>query len=1007
MCNAWCLEFAEIVPPILGNEFPSILEVGSRDINGSVREVLSECAGEYIGVDMCEGPGVDRVLNVAALADTFKSESFDLVVSTEMLEHCEKWQDALYQMASVLRDGGLLLITTRSPGFELHDYPSDYWRFSYDDFERIFSRLGSILALQSDMTLGWPCGIGVLVRKKIGQTDLVAWKAWLDSVQVYTMVNEEKHPLGHKKGSSPEAMIFDQYSRYKACSDLLHRTDFIAGNSVLDVGSGPECLFGQFMPDALMTYVDPLIPRDSGHEYISGNIFSSDLAGRSFDCVSAVDVLEHIPPEERREFLERLSSLGKRTLILGFPASDSLDASETDRAINDQYRTIFGRDFSWLEEHSLYGLPSLAETIEQLRQMGWHCQTIGHGHTPWLQELLGFVVCVLDIPSMSNLLLAISEKFNRELYPYDFRPPHYRQFVIATHHPLPPISIPVTNSGNAEIATVFRSLMEEANRQYFAASLQQLAERDAYIADLNQKVTEVSGWVRSVDATVAERDAYIADLNQKVGEVSGWAQSLQATVGERDAQAMTLHQKIVSLERALSDKHAELMRMSDWAYSMTKGMGQLRTSFRTKLVSAIIKGKSLARKKLARSYLGDVARYVRTARKSRANVVPLAALRKSLEDSNGRLLITFPIIIWDFRWQRPQHIVTRLRDQGFAVVYLAMSITPLSRRFHGLKEAGATLQFNELAKNIYQVWLHSNHELNIYTDPVEGDDLYNLTLGLDALVRELKPKSIHYLLQFPGWWPIAKELKQRLGGMVVFDCMDDHGGFSTNSIQALKVEHELVEHADLVITSSAVLENRCRAINPKTIQVKNGTEFDHFQNPQKNGLLDHLADCPIIGYYGAISDWFDMGLVAHCAQQRPDWNFVLIGSTFGADLAPVSGLANVHFLGEKPYKDLPGYLAYFDVCTIPFKIITLTLATNPVKFYEYLSAGKPVVSVRLPELLPYADNCYLASNSSEFLNHIVTALSERNDPRKIERRRNLARENSWDNRAKKILISIG
>lgn len=482
-------------------------------------------------------------------------------------------------------------------------------------------------------------------------------------------------------------------------------------------------------------------------------------------------------------------------------------------------------------------------------------------------------------------------------------------------------------------------------------------------------------------------------------------QLLHSKRDERDAQIASQNEKIVALERALSDKHAELMKMSDWAYAMMQERKHVNAPLISTVVRTFTRAGALIRANLARSYLGSIVRYTRDIQKFRNNIATLDSLRKSLEVSNGRLIITFPIITWDFRWQRPQHIVTRLRDQGFAVIYLAMTIAPLARRFRGPKEAGAYLRFNNLAKNIDQVWLHSANQVNIYTDSVEDKDLYNLTLSLEVLIRELKPKSIHYLLQFPGWWPIAKELRKRLGGRVIFDCMDDHGGFSTNTSQALKTEHELIEQADLVITSSAVLESKCKSLNQNTIQVKNGTEFDHFHNPQINGVLSHLADRPVIGYYGAISDWFDMEIVAHCARHRPDWNFILIGSTYGADLQPVTGLKNVHLLGEIPYKDLPGYFAYFDVCTIPFKIIPLTLATNPVKFYEFLSAGKPVVSVDLPELRAYKEDCYLAQNADEFLAQLDKAYFDRGDEQKIESRIKLARNNSWDARASSILES--
>lgn len=842
-------------------------------------------------------------------------------------------------------------------------------------------------------------------------------------------------------------MIFDQFSRYKACSDLLHQAGFVAGNTVLDIGSGPECLFGQFIPDATMNYLDPLIPNGSGQGHITGDIFASELDGQSFDCVSAVDVLEHVPPEHRQAFLQRMSSLGKNTLILGFPTSDSSDALETDKAIDDQYRAIYGHNYSWLEEHYRYGLPALAKTVEQLSQLGWHCQSVGHGHAPWLRELLGLVICVWDIPSMSDVVLGISERFNRELYAHDFHPPYYRQFVIASRSVLPPIIAPAKCNSIEAADNIFRALVEDAQRQYFSASLRQLVERDAQVAVFNKEIEEVSVWGATQQAAVVERDAQIAVLNQKIEEVSVWGTTQQAAVAEREVQIATLNQKVeaifawsealqstaderegkltyieqkiekvscwgrslheknTALEQALSDKQTELMKMSDWAQGMKLELDRLNSTYIYRAISFAKRCNALARKKLKQSFVGYMVRYVRQYRTFREKSVSLDVIRQSVLDNNGRLIITFPIITWDFRWQRPQHIVSRLRDRGFSVLYVAMSLSPLGCRPRNSKDAIAQLNFNELAPHVNQIWLNSSEQLNIYTDPIEGDDLFIISAGLNALISELRPKSIIYLIQFPGWGPVALDVQKKLGGKVIFDCMDDHSGFSTNTAQALKTEEVLMENADLIITSSSLLEERAKLINSSTIQVKNGTEFGHFANPIPNGQLDHLRNRPIIGYYGAISDWFDMELVAYCASQRPDWNFVLIGATFGADLQPIAGMENVHLLGEKPYKDLPGYLAYFDVCTIPFKIIPLTLATNPVKFYEYLSAGRPAVSVELPELLAYREDCYLARDADEFLAKLEQAYIERNDEKKIKRRLKLASENSWDARVSAILES--
>lgn len=127
-----------------------VLEVGSRDVNGSVRPFLTSLgARDYLGVDLVEGPGVDRVLNVDLLDSGLEGERFDVVVTTEMLEHVRDWRGAVSNLKRVVAPGGLLVITTRSFGFPYHDFPGDYWRYEVDDMRAIFSDL-DILSLVPD-----------------------------------------------------------------------------------------------------------------------------------------------------------------------------------------------------------------------------------------------------------------------------------------------------------------------------------------------------------------------------------------------------------------------------------------------------------------------------------------------------------------------------------------------------------------------------------------------------------------------------------------------------------------------------------------------------------------------------------------------------------------------------------------------------------------------------------------------------------------------------------------
>lgn len=143
-----------------------LLEVGSRDVNGSVRQLAKKgWPSAYVGIDMMAGPGVDEVLKAEDLVSRFGAESFDTVISVETLEHVEFWRKAVVAMKAVLRPGGILMITTRAPGFPMHAHPSDFWRFTLDNFREIFADL-EILVLEADPQADHP-GVFMKARKPV------------------------------------------------------------------------------------------------------------------------------------------------------------------------------------------------------------------------------------------------------------------------------------------------------------------------------------------------------------------------------------------------------------------------------------------------------------------------------------------------------------------------------------------------------------------------------------------------------------------------------------------------------------------------------------------------------------------------------------------------------------------------------------------------------------------------------------------------------------------------
>ncbi len=363
-------------------------------------------------------------------------------------------------------------------------------------------------------------------------------------------------------------------------------------------------------------------------------------------------------------------------------------------------------------------------------------------------------------------------------------------------------------------------------------------------------------------------------------------------------------------------------------------------------------------------------------------------------------VICFSIIDWSFRWQRPQQIMARLAREGHRVFFLS---TTEFLPWRG-ESSGESYRLTPLRENVWELKIATPGALDVYGGLMSPELARCIADDFDRLRRDLNITCAVSFVQVPTWSAAAYETRDRFGWRVVYDCMDEWNTFPGMKQPLLEAEKELVRKTDVLVVSAQRLVEKWHDDRPDLLLARNAADFDHYANVQENDLLADLPR-PIVGYFGAIADWFDLPLMVRLARERPQYSFVLIGGIFNVPMEELEALPNVAILGQQPYELMPQYLFHFDACIIPFVVNAVTEATDPVKFYEYIAMGKPVVAPRMPELYHYREHLYIADDHEAFLRKVDEAVAER-DPAPRERRVELARRNTWTARVAGIKDAV-
>lgn len=576
-------------------------------------------------------------------------------------------------------------------------------------------------------------------------------------------------------------------------------------------------------------------------------------------------------------------------------------------------------------------------------------------------------------------------------------------------------------SASSHINKMYKDLVERdkiilKNQDDVGTMHKIIDERDQIILKNQDHFNDLYISINTLKAETFEKELKINELNECISnQLNTIDESEQTRIkfleieNHLNEEIDKLNQRIAHMNTQLVEKHEELLEISDWGQanqikieqviekyrSLNFEMNQIKASDFWKWANRYYRIRDniwpfnyIYKKIKARNLKKIKDQNI----KPNSNVIQKEnhdITKEAKENQNALNLLYFSIIDYDFRIQRPQHLAKNLSQMGYNVHYF---------------NANFIKNHNSIEEN------HYSESLNIIRLSCEDvERVYDLDLKCDfeSLYTQVKD----YLLindfrdgvvicNYPNWYPVLEKLNKEFGFEIIFDFLDDFTGFNTNIPDLKYFTDQTFEISKVVLATSDFLFDKASKIHQEVEMVRNGTEYEFFHTAN----VSTTNDRPIIGYYGAIAEWFNLDIILHLAEQRPNYEIVLIGDYSYSDVDRLRQFSNIKLLGEMNYLNLPEWLAKFDVCLIPFDASTdLIKATNPVKFYEYLSAGKKIVATEIPELEPYKDQfVYLTNEKDKFIEYVDLCIEGEDQLASIQEKMAFAKLQDWSERARRL-----
>lgn len=345
-------------------------------------------------------------------------------------------------------------------------------------------------------------------------------------------------------------------------------------------------------------------------------------------------------------------------------------------------------------------------------------------------------------------------------------------------------------------------------------------------------------------------------------------------------------------------------------------------------------------------------------------------------------MIVFSHLRWDFVYQRPQHLISRISN-SYKTLFIEEPIPPGEYETIGF-------DLEVISKN-----------LTVLKPRVETIEDIHLILNRLHIYHA---KLIWFYS--PSFLPLLNSIS---ADGIIYDCMDELSLFKGAPENLRKQDQKLLNMADLVLTGGISLFESKSKFSDSIYCFPSSVDYRHFASAQNSIPIPpdmKIIKKPVIGYIGVIDERIDMELLRESAKILPEYDFVMIGPLAKITENDLAKAENIHYLGMKSYDDLPNYLKAFDIAMMPFALNDSTRFISPTKTLEYMAAGKPIISTAIKDVTRQYSNCIPIVDSAETFKKAVTHLEKSSQTARNEKYREILDKTSWDNTASEMIKLI-